>query len=153
MSTETLDAEHELTAPQGQHQYIAAIHTYVGAKPMRNLIATTHTYYVIAGNTPVLVHNDDDPGPRARGANLPPDPNATGDHTVFERDENDRIRRYQTWYQNDRNPNGWDKGPRFRGDGGPHSGMEPPLYYEKGGGKAVPATDNQLPTGYGNGGC
>src|SRR5262249_39400310 len=31
---------------------------YPGAKPMRNLtVADIHTYYVIAGNVPVLVHN------------------------------------------------------------------------------------------------
>src|SRR5262249_7611999 len=38
--------------------FVANIHGYTGAKDMRNLtVADIHTYYVIAGNTPVLVHN------------------------------------------------------------------------------------------------
>ncbi|MCM4085219.1 hypothetical protein, partial [Paractinoplanes hotanensis] len=33
-------------------------HNFTGAKVMRDLtVDTTHTYYVLAGNTPVLVHN------------------------------------------------------------------------------------------------
>jgi len=34
------------------------VRSYVGDKPMYNLtIQDTHTYYVVAGTTPVLVHN------------------------------------------------------------------------------------------------
>lgn len=37
---------------------VTAVHNHVGSKTMHDLtIADTHTYYVIAGNTPVLVHN------------------------------------------------------------------------------------------------
>jgi RHS repeat-associated protein len=47
-----------LTGPQGQTDYVTAVHAYTGNKTMHDLtIATVHTYYVIAGNTPVLVHN------------------------------------------------------------------------------------------------
>ncbi|QSB13577.1 DUF4265 domain-containing protein [Natronosporangium hydrolyticum] len=45
-------------------------------------------------------------------------------------------------------PNGWDKGPRFRGTGGPHSGIEPPIYYPRGGGRGIPAEGENLPRGY-----
>jgi len=49
---------HRLTGPQGQTLYVAQVHNYAGAKNMHNLtIADLHTYYVIAGNVPVLVHN------------------------------------------------------------------------------------------------
>ncbi|MCM4085215.1 hypothetical protein LXN57_47610, partial [Actinoplanes sp. TRM88002] len=35
-------------------------HNFTGAKVMRDLtVDTTHTYYVLAGTTPVLVHNND----------------------------------------------------------------------------------------------
>ena len=144
-----------LRTPDGGLVEVASVYSWTESKVMLNLsVSDLHTYDVVVLGTPVLVHNmPADPDARGRGANLPPDTNAVGDHTVFERDENGRVRRYQTWYKNDRNPNGWDKGPRFRGDGGPHSGMEPPLYYEKGGGKAVPDTGSQLPRGYGVGGC
>src|SRR5207248_4273764 len=49
---------HRLVGPDGQSQYVVAVNNYVGAKEMRNLtVAAIHTYYVIAGNVPVLVHN------------------------------------------------------------------------------------------------
>ena len=49
---------HRLVGPDGQSQYVVAVNNYVGAKEMRNLtVAAIHTYYVIAGSIPVLVHN------------------------------------------------------------------------------------------------
>src|SRR6266700_854499 len=49
---------HQLTGPARQAQYVVAVHNYPGTKNMRNLtVADIHTYYVIAGNVPVLVHN------------------------------------------------------------------------------------------------
>jgi hypothetical protein len=37
---------------------VTAVRNHTGAKDMRDLtVATIHTYYVVAGNTPVLVHN------------------------------------------------------------------------------------------------
>jgi nucleic acid/nucleotide deaminase of polymorphic system toxin len=49
---------HKLAAPDGHSEYVVAVHNYIGLKPMRSLtIADFHTYYVVAGNTPVLVHN------------------------------------------------------------------------------------------------
>jgi hypothetical protein len=53
-----LARSHALIGPDGQVLYVVAVHTYNGAKDMRNLtVADIHTYYVVAGNTPVLVHN------------------------------------------------------------------------------------------------
>jgi hypothetical protein len=54
----TLTPGHQLAGPHGQTLYVAQVHNYTGAKNMHNLtIANLHTYYVIAGNVPVLVHN------------------------------------------------------------------------------------------------
>jgi RHS repeat-associated protein len=47
-----------LVGPDGQIQYVTAVHHHTGAKVMRDLtVADIHTYYVIAGDQPVLVHN------------------------------------------------------------------------------------------------
>ncbi|WP_155373687.1 RHS repeat-associated core domain-containing protein [Catellatospora vulcania] len=55
-----LEPGHELTGPLGEKQYVTAVRNYVGGKDMRDLtVANVHTYYVIAGNDPVLVHNND----------------------------------------------------------------------------------------------
>ncbi|RKN52400.1 type IV secretion protein Rhs, partial [Streptomyces klenkii] len=85
---------------------------------------------------------------RPRAQHLQPDENATGSHTVFERDASGRVTRYQTWIEEPRAPSGWRQGPRFRGEGKPHAGIEPPLYYPTGGGRAEPATGENLPLGY-----
>ncbi|WP_203909341.1 RHS repeat-associated core domain-containing protein [Rhizocola hellebori] len=47
-----------LVGPDGQTVHVTALHEVVGVKQMRDLtVAALHTYYVVAGNTPVLVHN------------------------------------------------------------------------------------------------
>ncbi|TCC44623.1 hypothetical protein E0H75_34230 [Kribbella capetownensis] len=133
---------------QTRYEAVARVHNLTVAGP--------HTYYVMAGATPVLVHNcggEDEvaeAAKRSRAQGLSPDENATGDHTVFERDANGVVTRYQTWIKNDRHPAGWQPGPRFRGTGGPHSGMNPPLYYPKGRGKAIPGAQipDRIPPGY-----
>jgi hypothetical protein len=44
--------------PDGELQYVTGVKNVAGAKVMRDLtVAEIHTYYVVAGNTPVLVHN------------------------------------------------------------------------------------------------
>jgi hypothetical protein len=54
----SLQPGHQLVGPQGQVQYVAQVHNYTDAKFMHDLtVANIHTYYVMAGNTPVLVHN------------------------------------------------------------------------------------------------
>ncbi|HEX6967719.1 MAG TPA: polymorphic toxin-type HINT domain-containing protein, partial [Micromonosporaceae bacterium] len=50
-----------VTSPTGELQLVVAVDNYTGAAEMRDLtVATIHTYYVFAGTTPVLVHNNDD---------------------------------------------------------------------------------------------
>ncbi|MDJ0340821.1 polymorphic toxin type 24 domain-containing protein [Streptomyces sp. H10-C2] len=88
------------------------------------------------------------PGKRSRAQDLQPDENAPGNHTVFERDANGRVTRYQTWNHEPRSPSGWAKGPRFRGTGKPHSGVGPPIYYPKGGGLGIDPPPENLPLGY-----
>ena len=92
-------------------------------------------------------HQENGQAKRGRAEDLQPDENAEGSHTVFELDENGRVARYQTWIHEPRARDGWMKGPRFRGTGKPHSGVNPPLYYPKGGGLGVSATDENLPRG------
>jgi hypothetical protein len=53
-----LQPGHKLTGPQGQTEYVTRVDNYVDTKYMYNLtVANLHTYYVMAGTTPVLVHN------------------------------------------------------------------------------------------------
>ncbi|AZQ32159.1 sugar-binding protein [Streptomyces cyaneochromogenes] len=121
-------------------------------------IEGVHTYYVLVGDTPVLVHNTECPtgdesassssSKKKRVEHLQPNRKAEGDHTVWGLDENGRVIRYQTWLLEPRAPSGWRLGPRFRGIGKPHSGVNPPLYYPKGGGYGESATGDNLPLGY-----
>jgi RHS repeat-associated protein len=49
-----------LVGPDGQIEYVTAVARRPGAQIMRDLtVATVHTYYVIAGKTSILVHNND----------------------------------------------------------------------------------------------
>jgi RHS repeat-associated protein len=53
-----LTAGDRMSATSGSTPAVAAITSYHGAQTMYDLtVDTTHTYYVLAGNTPVLVHN------------------------------------------------------------------------------------------------
>jgi RHS repeat-associated protein len=49
---------HELRSSDGNVQFVAEVHNFAGAEYMRDLtVADFHTYYVVSGNTSVLVHN------------------------------------------------------------------------------------------------
>ncbi|MEU5592592.1 polymorphic toxin-type HINT domain-containing protein [Streptomyces sp. NPDC020298] len=49
---------HALNTATDQHVYIAAVLERPGDRDMYNLtVSRLHTYYVVAGNTPILVHN------------------------------------------------------------------------------------------------
>jgi hypothetical protein len=49
---------HRLLTSQGDTVTVTAVHNYSGGTKMYDLtVADIHTYYVIAGDTPVLVHN------------------------------------------------------------------------------------------------
>ncbi|MBD0741685.1 hypothetical protein BG418_09325 [Streptomyces sp. CBMA152] len=53
-----LKTGHTLATNRGQRATLVAIHTVTGAADMHNLtVAELHTYYVLAGTIPVLVHN------------------------------------------------------------------------------------------------
>jgi hypothetical protein len=53
-----LTVGHGLLTPDGRTATVESVRVYVGATAMRDLtVADVHTYYVVAGNTPVLVHN------------------------------------------------------------------------------------------------
>jgi Pretoxin HINT domain len=54
--------ESTLTGPDGRLLLISGIRNLTGAAPVRDLtVDTVHTYYVVAGDTPVLVHNNNCP--------------------------------------------------------------------------------------------
>ena len=109
-------------------------------EPVYNFeVAGTHSYFV--GDDGLLTHNA-----RKASNKLKPDQGATGDHTVFRRDKCGKIIHYQTFYREPRAPNGWRPGPRFRGEGGPHGGMNPPYINE--GGRARAPSPGELPPGY-----
>jgi large repetitive protein len=49
---------HELRGPDGSDVRVVTVHNFAGSELMRDLtVANVHTYYVVAGTTPVLVHN------------------------------------------------------------------------------------------------
>jgi len=56
-----LTTSSELRTEDGSPQSVLAVRSYSGIRWMYNLtVDDLHTYYVLAGNTPVLVHNDGD---------------------------------------------------------------------------------------------
>ncbi|TWJ28499.1 intein [Micromonospora sagamiensis] len=57
----------------GREVTVVAVDNFTGSEVMRDLtVATHHTYYVIAGNTPVLVHNINQPRSDICGPNGEP---------------------------------------------------------------------------------
>ncbi len=49
---------HHLFTPNGEQVTVASVHNFVGEQEMRDLtVAEIHTYFVMAADTPVLVHN------------------------------------------------------------------------------------------------
>ncbi|SDT80703.1 polymorphic toxin-type HINT domain-containing protein [Actinoplanes derwentensis] len=102
---------------------------------VHNLTVTDlHTYYVLAGNIPVLVHN-------AGGDKLRPDYNAEGPHTTFLRDRGTgQIKKWATWIPqtNPRNPAPWEMVERFDLQGPTHTNRD---------GTKVPTPHINLPNG------
>ncbi|GIF00649.1 polymorphic toxin-type HINT domain-containing protein [Paractinoplanes rishiriensis] len=59
MNAADLKAGEVLTSVNQAPITVSAVRNYTGAQAMHDLtVADIHTYYVLAGNTPVLVHND-----------------------------------------------------------------------------------------------
>ncbi|MFI7545222.1 polymorphic toxin-type HINT domain-containing protein [Actinoplanes sp. NPDC049599] len=55
-----LTTGNELRSEDGSPKSVLAVRSYTGTRWMYNFtVADLHTYYVMAGNTPVLVHNDE----------------------------------------------------------------------------------------------
>ncbi|GAB2811316.1 polymorphic toxin-type HINT domain-containing protein [Lentzea nigeriaca] len=71
-------------------------------------VDTDHTYYVVAGDKPVLVHN-------ARPPRQRPDPNAKGPHSTFMLGPDGKVKKYATWQEqsNPRNPAPWELEKRY----------------------------------------
>ncbi|MEV4411366.1 LamG-like jellyroll fold domain-containing protein [Catellatospora sp. NPDC049609] len=57
-AAELIPGKSTLVGPDGEVHYVRAVRNYVAVKEMRDLtVAHIHTYYVLAGTAPVLVHN------------------------------------------------------------------------------------------------
>lgn len=95
------------------------------------------------------------PAPKPRVNKLEPVQDASGPHTSFKTNQQGKVTGYETY---DKNPHTGQFGAemRFRGEGGPHGGVEPPFVLERApdkgpGSKPVvprPATPEELPNGY-----
>jgi RHS repeat-associated protein len=71
--------ESTLVGPDGQIQYVIEVRNHTGAKVMRDLtVDDIHTYYVVAGKDPVLVHNNNPGSPATPAACPVPSVRGTG---------------------------------------------------------------------------
>ncbi|MBQ0994841.1 hypothetical protein KBX08_32840, partial [Micromonospora sp. H61] len=87
---------------------IASLANYAGARYMYNLtVSDIHTYYVLAGNTPVLVHNADiSPFPdrdKPKGAHGQPKPDVDAPHTQLYRENRGKPSEYNAAQEFDEN--------------------------------------------------
>jgi hypothetical protein len=100
--------------------------------------AGDHDFCIDMSDVAVLVHScatDDNriSNPKcSRAWDLGPDPLASRDHAVFERNDEGIIMRYQTWIENDQAPSGRQKGRGF-GVRGPSFGNAAPIVLSDGG--------------------
>ncbi|MEW2620036.1 RHS repeat-associated core domain-containing protein [Streptomyces sp. NPDC048106] len=129
-----------LREPDGTYATVTKIRNYHSTAVTYDLtIAGLHTYYVLAGATPVLVHNCA-AGGRPKG--LRPDPNAEGPHVTFRRDASTgKVNHYAEWAEqsNPRNPAPWELVKRVDMQGVPH--------YDKVTGEVIPTPHVNLPDG------
>lgn len=131
-----LETGHRLRDASGSDSVtVTAVRQRNGAQHMLNLtVAELHTYYVLAGKTPVLVHNDG-------GGRLRPDYDAEGPHSTFLRDgTTGQIKKWATWIPqtNPRNPAPWVMVERFDLQGPAHINRD---------GTRVPTPHINLPNG------
>ncbi|RSM41123.1 hypothetical protein DMB66_56465, partial [Actinoplanes sp. ATCC 53533] len=147
-----LGAGTRLRASDGSHAVVVSVRSYEGRRFMYNLtVADIHTYYVLAGNIPVLVHNDD--GGRGRPDRLRPDYNAEGPHTTFSRDgTTGQVKKWATWIPqtNPHNPAPWEMVERFDLQGPAHVNRDgtrvpTPHINSPNGGDARPAEPWEIP--------
>ncbi|MFB8419989.1 polymorphic toxin-type HINT domain-containing protein [Streptomyces albidoflavus] len=136
-----LDKGDWLQTSAGTRVQITAVErTTVLDATVHNLtVAGVHTYYVVAGDAPVLVHNCA-AGGRTKG--LRPDPHAEGPHVTFRRDASTgKVSHYAEWTEqtNSRNPAPWEQVKRVDMQGVPH--------YDKVTGDSIPTPHVNLPDG------
>ncbi len=75
---------HQLLTDDGVTAVIAGVHEVVGTQQMHDLtVNNIHTYYVLAGQTPVLVHNCNNVISNAEGHNNGPTLERHGEGTAF----------------------------------------------------------------------
>jgi hypothetical protein len=99
-----LKPEQRLTSADGSGPRVTDVQRYDHVERVYDLtVEGVHTYHVAFGATSILVHNcGDNPigesakSGKKRAEDLQPHKDADGSHTVFERDENDRVARYQS---------------------------------------------------------
>jgi len=73
-----------LISPNGQRRLVTKVRNFTGSKVMRDLtVANTHTYHVLVGDTPVLVHNCDNVLSNEDGYDNAGALGAHGDGTAF----------------------------------------------------------------------
>ncbi|WP_393058437.1 polymorphic toxin-type HINT domain-containing protein [Streptomyces sp. LN549] len=130
----------ELHRPGGATVVVSAVRNYRASGVTYDLtVGVVHTYYVLAGATPVLVHNCA-AGGRPKG--LRPDPNAEGPHVTFRRDASTgKVNHYAEWAEqsNPRNPAPWEMVKRVD--------MQGLAHYDKATGEVIPTPHVNLPNG------
>lgn len=122
----------------------------LGLEPAPNPATYVHNPHTWADPLGLNPCGPQPPSGGGRSANrMQADPTAVGDHTVVRRNpDTGQVTHYQTFYKEDRAPSGWQPGPRFRGEGGEHGGIKPPIYYPNGSRSAIPAPPDTKPMGY-----
>ncbi|WP_218160095.1 polymorphic toxin-type HINT domain-containing protein [Actinacidiphila alni] len=129
-----------LRTSTGAWVQITATRAWTALSTVHNLtVDSAHTYYVVAGGAPVLVHNCA-AGGRTKG--LRPDPRAEGPHVTFRRDASTgKVAHYAEWTEqtNPRNPAPWEQVKRVDMQGVPH--------YDKVTGDSIPTPHVNLPDG------
>ncbi|WP_438290798.1 RHS repeat-associated core domain-containing protein [Streptomyces sp. HUAS TT7] len=109
----------QLRQPDGTLTTVVNVRNYHRAVTTYNLtVDHIHTYYVLAGATPILVHNC----AAGRPKNLRPDPNAEGPHVTFRRNASGQVTNYAEWAKqsNPRNPAPWEMLKRVDMQGAAH---------------------------------
>ncbi|MFJ9032886.1 RHS repeat-associated core domain-containing protein [Streptomyces sp. NPDC102274] len=136
-----------LQTSNGTWIQIAAVTHHAKQTTVYNLtVDDLHTYYVLAGETPVLVHN-------SRAGNLCPHPDAEGPHTTFRRDgTTGEIDHYESYDRpsDPRDPRPWVPTKRVDVKGKPHYDKKtktrvPTPHVNLPDGSAVPAEPWEIP--------
>lgn len=142
IETINLTAGDRIDTASGADMVVTALELTKRVEQTLNLtVADWHTFQV--GEDRVVVHNACEKLAQiAQGVFK--EGNVGGRFTVFRRGADGRVNAYQTFTPNPRNPNGIQAGDRFRGTGGTHGGLEPPIMISPNG-QARPAAPGEIP--------